>query len=150
MPRAARSEARPARHSMPARSPRADGLRRAGAWRSLSVLMDFIGRIRLPRRAWVVLLAALVALCANLAGPAMVMADGQACVGLACETQIACSQPTHPQISSASSIELVTVSTAGERSHDPVQTKTFTIDPPPTRAPWKSLGPLASRAPPAV
>jgi hypothetical protein len=109
--------------------------------------MDFARRIRVP----VLLLAVLTAVCAaDLARPAMVMAGGQSCVGPMCEDQIACGQPTQPQISSGSSIHLVALPASGERLLGLVKTETRTLDPPSPRVIRHSLAPLGSRSPPAA
>jgi hypothetical protein len=105
----------------------------------------------LPRRAWVMLLAVLVALCAmDLTGPAMVMADGRDCAGPFCEIQIGCGQPTQPQNTPASPSHLVAAPTSGERLLPPVRTETAPVDPSPPLLSSAALGPPASRAPPVV
>jgi len=113
--------------------------------------MDFTRRIRVPLRACVLMLAVLAVVCAaDLARPAMVMAGGQDCVGPACDDQIACGQPTQPQLSSGSSDHLVALPAAGEHVLGLAKTETRTVGPPPIRVIWQSLVRLASRSPPAV
>lgn len=113
--------------------------------------MDLTRRMCITLRACVLVLAVLAALCAtDLARPAMVMAGGQDCAGPACENQIACGQPTQPQISPGFSIHLVAVSASGERVPGLVKTETRTVGPPVARVVCQSLAPLASRSPPAV
>lgn len=113
--------------------------------------MKIGGLILIPTRAWILLLAVLVALCAtDLAGPAMVMADGQDCAGPFCEVQIACGQPIQPQNSSGYAIHLVATPASGERLLQPARIVTRFVDLPSARVSWPSLGPSASRAPPAV
>ena len=113
--------------------------------------MKIAGSIRIPRRAWVLLLAVLVGLCAtDLAGPAMVMADGQNCAGPFCEVQIGCGQPTQPQNSSGSVIHLVAAPASAERLLPPVRIETQSVDFFPPRLSSSSLSPPASRAPPVV
>jgi hypothetical protein len=113
--------------------------------------MDFTSRIRIPTRAWVLLLTLLVALCAaDLARPAIVMAGGESCAGPACETQITCGQPTQPHISSGSSIYVVAVLVPAEHSLGLEKTEARASDPPSARVTWESLGSLPSRSPPAV
>lgn len=102
-------------------------------------------------RASVVLLAVLVALCAaDLAGPAMVMADEQGCTGPFCDIGIGCGQPTQPQTSSGSALHFVATPASGERLLPPAMGETRTVDRSPGRVTWQALGPPASRAPPAV
>jgi hypothetical protein len=126
------------------------GLRRAAAWRTL-LDMDSTGRNWVATRAWIVLLVALVVMCAaDLTGPAMVMADGQHCAGPACETQVVCGQPSQPQISSGAPIQVIAVPASGESLVGPVDTDTRMVDPPLATLPCTSFGPLASRSPPAV
>jgi hypothetical protein len=113
--------------------------------------MKIAGSIRIPRRAWVLLLAVLVGLCAtDLAGPAMVMADGQNCAGPFCEVQIGCGQPTQPQNTSGSAIHLVAAPASAERLLPPVRIETRSVDFSPPKLSSSSLGPAASRAPPVV
>ena len=113
--------------------------------------MKIEGSIRILRRACVLLLAILVGLCAtDLVGPAMVMADGQNCVGPFCEVQIGCGQPMQPQSSSGSAIHLVAAPPSGERLLPPIRTQTAPVDLSPTLGSSATLGPPASRAPPVV
>jgi hypothetical protein len=123
------------------------GLRGAVSWRILPVMVDFARRIRLP----ILLLAVLVVACAaDLAPASMLMADGQSCVGSDCEDQIACGQPTQPQIPSGFSIQLVALPASGEQVLTVVKTEARTVDPPPATVLRQSLAPLGSRSPPAV
>lgn len=120
-------------------------------WRILIDAMKIATSIRIPRRALVLLLAVFVGLCAtDLAGPAMVMADGQNCAGPFCEVQIGCGQPTQPQNSSGSAIHLVAAPASGERLLPPVRIETRSVDFSPPKLSSSSLGPAASRAPPVV
>jgi hypothetical protein len=113
--------------------------------------MKIAGLFRIPRRAWVILLAVLVALCAmDLAGPGMAMADGQNCAGPFCEVQIGCGQPIQPQNTPASPSHLVAAPTSGERLLPPARTETAPVDPWPPVLSSAALGPPASRAPPVV
>jgi hypothetical protein len=113
--------------------------------------MKIAGSIRIPRRAWVLLLAVLVALCAtDLAGPGMAMADGQDCAAPFCEIQIGCGQPTQPQNTPASPSHLVAAPTSGERLLAPTRAKTTPIDLSPPLVSSATLGPPASRAPPVA
>lgn len=112
--------------------------------------MKIAGLILIPTRAWILLLAVLVALCAtNLAGPAMVMVGGQDCADPFCEVQIGCGQPTHPQNFSGYGFPLVAAPASGERLLPPGLV-TRSPDLPPPRLSSRILGPAASRAPPAV
>jgi hypothetical protein len=112
--------------------------------------MKVAGLIRISTRASVLLLAVLVALCAtDLAGPAMVMANGQDCAGPFCEIQIGCGQITQPQNTPASPIHLVAAPTSGERLLPPARAETA-VDLSPPLASSATLGPPASRAPPVI
>jgi len=113
--------------------------------------MKIAALIRIPTRAWILLLAVLVALYAtDLAGPAMVMADGQDCAGPFCEVQIGCGQPIQPQNFSGYGIQLVATPAPGERLLPPARLVTPSVDLPLSRVSWPILGPPSSRAPPAV
>ena len=116
-----------------------------------AVAMRIAGSIRISTRAWVLLLAVLVALCSTgLAGPGMAMADGQNCAGPFCEIQIGCGQPTQPQNTPASPSHLVAAPTSGERLLPPARAETALIDPSPPLLSSAALGPPASRAPPVI
>jgi hypothetical protein len=116
-----------------------------------AVAMRIAGLIRISMRASVLLLAVLMALCAtDLAGPAMVMADGRDCAGPFCEIQIGCGQPTQPQNTPASPSHLVAAPTSGERLLPPARTAPAPVDPLPPVLSSAALGPPASRAPPVV
>lgn len=113
--------------------------------------MKIAGSIRISTRASVLLLAVLVALCATgLAGPVMVIGDGQNCAGPFCEIQIGCGQPTQLRKAPASAIQLVATPASGERPLPPVGIEIRPVDPSPPRVSSSTLGPPASRAPPVV
>ncbi|HET9492106.1 MAG TPA: hypothetical protein VFR64_20440 [Methylomirabilota bacterium] len=113
--------------------------------------MKIAGLIRISTRASVLLLAVLVALCAtDLAGPGMVMAEGQDCAGPFCEIQIGCGQPIQPQNTPPSPIHLVPAPTSPERLLPPARAETAPVDLSPPRLSSSTLGPPASRAPPIL
>jgi hypothetical protein len=113
--------------------------------------MKIAGSIRIPMRAWVLLLAVLVALCAtDLAGAGMAMADGQNCAAPFCEIQIGCGQPTQPQNTPASPSHLVAAPASGERLLPPARVETTPIDLSRPLVSSATLGPPASRAPPVI
>lgn len=107
--------------------------------------------IRVSMRACGLLLAILVGLCAaGLAGPAMVMADGQHCVETLCDMQIGCGQPVQPQDLSGSAIHLRATPASGGWLLLPARIVTRSVDLPPVKASWPTIGLLVSRAPPAI
>jgi hypothetical protein len=113
--------------------------------------MTIVGWVQISRRAWVLLLAVLVALCAtDLAGAGMAMADGQNCAAPFCEIQIGCGQPTQPQNTPASPSHLVATPLSGERLLPPARAETTLINFSRPLVSSATLGPPTSRAPPVI
>jgi hypothetical protein len=86
----------------------------------------------------------------DLARPTMAHANAQDCFGPACEDEIACGQPSQPQVTPERSASLVAVPTVVGIDSIPAATNILATGPPVPVQRWHLLSALAPRSPPAA